>query len=319
VSWVSVSDDFADHPKFRHLDDDATALWIRALAFANRHLTDGIVPAVMLRDLSRSKSPEKVAAKLCSAAGISGKPLWSKVEGGYQIHDFHDYQPSARAVRARREDTSAKRAEAGRKGAENRWHKGGERTANESPADSQRMANGRQTDAQRMPADSPSPSPNPLPNPDPRSQPTVAPRPCAHEGSGDGGSSPDQDPSPADDGEPESSVPAPLALTSPGASPAKPKDRRKPQRPCPDDFRPSESNWEYAAERGLSRADVERAVPRFVNWHQARDNRFADWPKAFRNWLENTRPGEGEPTNGYRAPGLSTLQPPSQSWTARED
>ena len=111
---------------------------------------------------------------------------------------------------------------------------------------------------------------------------------------------------------------APLALTSPGAPPPEkqPRDRRKPQRPCPNDFRPSESNWDYAAERGLSRADVDRAIPRFVNWHQARDNRFADWPKAFRNWLENTRPGEGEPTGPRPLPGVSTLQPPSLCWEA---
>lgn len=316
MTWVSVSDDFTDHPKFRHLDDDATALWIRALAFANRHLTDGVVPAVMLRDLSRSKSPEKVAAKLCAASGITGKPLWSKVEDGYQIHDFHDYQPSARAVRSRREDTSAKRAESGRKGAESRWHNGGERVANESQTDSQRMANGRQTDSQRMASDSPSPSP--LPNPD-RSPPLGAPRAPTHTREGDG--DPEPEPSPPDDaeaGEPVADAVAPLALTSPGVSlPEKsPRDRRKPQRPCPDDFRPSESNWDYAAERGLSRADVDRAIPRFVNWHQARDNRFADWPKAFRNWLENTRPGEGEPTGPRPLPGVSTLQQPSQCWEA---
>ena len=151
------------------------------------------------------------------------------------------------------------------------------------------------------------------------SPPVGAPRAPTHTREGDGEPGPEPSPDDGDEaGEPVVVAVAPLALTSPGMSPPEkqPRDRRKPQRPCPDDFRPSESNWDYAAERGLSRADVDRAVPRFVNWHQARDNRFADWPKAFRNWLENTRPGEGEPTGPRPLPGVSTLQQPSQCWEA---
>lgn len=318
MTWVSVSDDFTDHPKFRHLDDDATALWIRALAFANRHLTDGVVPAVVLRDLSRSKSPEKVAAKLCAASGITGKPLWSKVEGGYQIHDFHDYQPSARAVRTRRDDTSAKRAESGRKGAEHRWQTDSqrmangkqtdsERMANDSPADGKRMANGWQTDSQRIASDSPSPSPSPspLPNPDLRSQPSVAPRPRAHEGTAP--DEPEGGPSPAAEA---------FALSPLDPEPAKGEPKRQRRSAIRDDFAPSESNRAFAVERGFSVAALERERLRFVNYWKSRGEPRADWSAGFRNWLDRADPsGNG---NG-RAPGLSTLQQPSQCWTARED
>lgn len=301
MTWVSVSDDFTDHPKFRHLDDDATALWIRALAFANRHLTDGVVPAVMLRDLSRSKSPEKVAAKLCAASGITGKPLWSKVEGGYKIHDFHDYQPSARAVRSRRDDTSAKRAESGRKGAESRWHNGGERVANESQTDSQRMANGRQTDSQRMASDSPSPSPSPspLPNPD-RPPPLGAPRAPTHTREGDGDAT---------------GRPPPLVLAPPDAT--KPK-RKAPETQCPEGFAPNAAGLARGAELGLPPDRIEHERRQFVDHAAATGRRMVDWQAAFRTWIGKAAEHSGGPPrpNGRSLPGLSTLQQPSQCWEA---
>jgi hypothetical protein len=182
LGWVRLSDDFYDHPKFVDAGPLALALWITGMGYCNRNLTDGLIP-------------KSVAARLVDFDGImldgggndlcgvvyddhdgqvASHALWqlllhglwhedghdcrSCVQPGprkYVVHDYLEYQPSAQEVR----DLAAKRASAGKRGAESRWGKAG--------AKASAMANGiAKPVAERWQNDAPNPNPNPNPNSD---------------------------------------------------------------------------------------------------------------------------------------------------------
>jgi general stress protein YciG len=104
MPWFKVDDSFYDHPKVFDAPDCAVALWTRAGTWSARNLTDGFVPA-------------KLPARLCddpdtAIRELTDRGLWRRAKGGYQFHEWTDYQPSAEKVR----DLRQKRADAGRKG-----------------------------------------------------------------------------------------------------------------------------------------------------------------------------------------------------------
>lgn len=98
--WVKIDDGFYDHPKVVAAGGLGTALFVCALSYSARHLTDGFIPAAQVRRLVDVEDPGEVAARLVEVG------LWEEGEGGYWIHDYLDYNPSAAEVGERR----AKRA-----------------------------------------------------------------------------------------------------------------------------------------------------------------------------------------------------------------
>lgn len=90
MTWFKVDDSFYDHPKVFDLPDSAVALWIRAGCWSARNLTDGFVPA-------------RMPARLCDDPDTAVKALvdsglWRRSKGGYQFHDWADYQPTREEV-----------------------------------------------------------------------------------------------------------------------------------------------------------------------------------------------------------------------------
>lgn len=118
MSWARIDDGFDDHPKVLALlecDDGAAAigLWTLCLTWAHRNTRKkGKVPGFLPASLPRRYLGVlgRDAAKLLVEAG-----LWDAADGGWQIHDFGQYLPTA--------ETSEARSAAGRKGAESRWAK----------------------------------------------------------------------------------------------------------------------------------------------------------------------------------------------------
>lgn len=104
MTWFKVDDSFHAHPKVLATEAAALGLWVVAGAWSSSNLTDGFVPD---HALPRLLPDSATLARQLVAAG-----LWRKVRGGYQFHDWNDFQPSAKDVREMRE----KRAAAGRKG-----------------------------------------------------------------------------------------------------------------------------------------------------------------------------------------------------------
>ena len=58
---------------------------------------------------------------LAVAEALVAAGLWESVPGGYRIHDFHDYNPTAADAKAYRQQVSQARAKAGTNGARVRW------------------------------------------------------------------------------------------------------------------------------------------------------------------------------------------------------
>src|SRR5207244_3359396 len=95
MTWISVDDHFADHPKVMALGRDRLAglgLWHVAAAYCSRYLTDGFVPAALLE----SQAPKRLAARMAEVG------LFTVCENGYQLHDWLEYNPARTKVLAER-------------------------------------------------------------------------------------------------------------------------------------------------------------------------------------------------------------------------
>lgn len=104
MTWVRVDDQFPDHPKLLRLGKQrlpAMGLWVTGLCYSARFLTDGFIPSAALPYGS------KRIAQLLVDVG-----LWGTADGGYQIHDYQDYQPTRQQVL----ETRARNAASGRRG-----------------------------------------------------------------------------------------------------------------------------------------------------------------------------------------------------------
>lgn len=108
MAWFKVDDKFHSHSKARKViadDPAALALWVVAGSWSSDNLQDGFVPDHQLPWLIPVGADE-LARKLVTAG------LWRRVRGGYQFHDFDDWNPTADEV----QDLRKKRSEAGRRG-----------------------------------------------------------------------------------------------------------------------------------------------------------------------------------------------------------
>lgn len=106
MGWVRLDDLFPEHPKV--LKAGAAAAWLHVcgVAYCARNLTDGFIPEAKVTGLADLKRVSSEAKRLVEAG------LWHKVEGGYMVHDYLDWQRSADEAKA----VSARRAAAGRRG-----------------------------------------------------------------------------------------------------------------------------------------------------------------------------------------------------------
>lgn len=129
--WFKVDDQLAVHPKVVSAGNAAMGLWLRAGAWCGAQLTDGRLPAAMVRALDGTPAEAK---RLVNAG------LWIEGEDCYHFHDWDDWQPS-------REQVLSERA-AGR-----------ERVARSRARAKERRTFG-VTDAERSATPSPSPSPD---------------------------------------------------------------------------------------------------------------------------------------------------------------
>lgn len=116
MSWVRLDDGIYDHPKLLTVEPADRLLYVWGLCWSSRHGTDGVIPAAAVPYLALFAGADTGAPERLVAAG-----LWHPLDaGGWSVHDFSDYQPSAAEVAEQRR----KRAEAGRVGgfrkAENR-------------------------------------------------------------------------------------------------------------------------------------------------------------------------------------------------------
>ncbi len=104
--WSKLDDALIDHRKIfragRLIGDNGPAIalgfYTVGLLWSNKHLTDGFLPEDVILGFPHVKQPRSVADALAKAA------LLDKVEGGYQIHDFDEYNPLAKTIKAKRKE-----------------------------------------------------------------------------------------------------------------------------------------------------------------------------------------------------------------------
>ncbi len=102
--WFKVDDSFQGHPKAVGISNDSLATWTRAGGWAAWQLTDGVVPAGMLLAVAGDAAdPEAVARDLVD------RRLWELAEGGWQFHDWTDYNPTRAQVLAKRKADAERR------------------------------------------------------------------------------------------------------------------------------------------------------------------------------------------------------------------
>lgn len=161
MAWVRLDDAFCDHPKFLAAGPLAGYMHICAIAWSNRNLQDGKVPYAQVERLVNWRG---IAHDLWQGELVGGGTdvdaldlaerlvaagLWEVVDGGYLIHDYHDYQPTSWEVRKARAKVAKERARAGKQGGSKPSSK---TEASRKQNDSKTTANG---DANRKPQPQP--------------------------------------------------------------------------------------------------------------------------------------------------------------------
>jgi hypothetical protein len=114
MSWVRLDDAYPRHPKILKAGAEAFILDVSAICHSNCYGTDGFIADEILHSLSPLvHDPSSTAARLV----VYGRWVRDEARGGYLIHDYLEYQPTAEEVAERRERLRT----AGQKGAAARW------------------------------------------------------------------------------------------------------------------------------------------------------------------------------------------------------
>ena len=141
MAWVKIDDHFDEHPKHAQVGPVGWGVWLAGLAYCNRNLTDGFIP-VSVAEAIGGKWRVRVEqedgriqvwqmGRSCGASGddLDGEwvtsllvqaKLWEVVDGGYLIHDYHEYQPSKEDLQRQYEQKSSAGAKGGKASAKAR-------------------------------------------------------------------------------------------------------------------------------------------------------------------------------------------------------
>ncbi len=126
MSWAKIDDRFLMNPKVMAAGLEGRALYLASILYAAGELTDGKVPRAAVRKLAALSDVENTDAAVERLITLN---LWEAdtegEAGDYLIHDYLDYNPCAKEAKEHKQNLSQKRAEAGRKGAANRWQTDG--------------------------------------------------------------------------------------------------------------------------------------------------------------------------------------------------
>jgi hypothetical protein len=96
MTWTRLPDDFTDRPTVLRLSRSARLLHVEALVWCNRLLTDGVIPANVLRRISDSADLDRDVAELADSG------LWTRLDDEAWRVDWSD-QELAEKVEARRQ------------------------------------------------------------------------------------------------------------------------------------------------------------------------------------------------------------------------
>lgn len=133
MPFAALDDGFHASPKVIRAGLDGTGLYARALSYCADQLTDGFVIYEWAAELARPTVRKKVTAAGLWIEVVGGETFSYVLEDGrhtvtipakgYFIPDYLEFNPARDVVLAKKDELSAKRSEAGKKGARARWAK----------------------------------------------------------------------------------------------------------------------------------------------------------------------------------------------------
>jgi hypothetical protein len=102
--------------------------------------------------------------------------------------------------------------------------------------------------------------------------------------------------------------PEPVVTTPPVGPPKQKRQRKEPERPLPNDWKPNDTHGRIATEEGT---DLNREAMKFRDHARANDRRQVDWDASFRKWLRSARDygGGKRDSDGYDLDALIGRRP----------
>jgi hypothetical protein len=97
-----LHEEAAGDGKLLALSDAAWRMWGMGLIYCQKNLTDGFIAAHAVASFGVRAPHKKVAEELCRAQVPGKAPLWKKVAGGFQVHDYLQWNDSREIVQAKR-------------------------------------------------------------------------------------------------------------------------------------------------------------------------------------------------------------------------
>jgi hypothetical protein len=105
MSWVRLDDACFTHPKLLAAGPEAAWFWVAIIGYCNRQKQrDGMLPDAAIGLVYPVKNAQRLIARLVELR------LLERIEGGYRVHDYDEYQ------RPPDDDLRRVRSEAGRRG-----------------------------------------------------------------------------------------------------------------------------------------------------------------------------------------------------------
>ncbi len=98
MTWVRIDDELPGNEKVDQAGLEAMGAWLLAGAWSSKRGTDGFIPTATALKIA----PLRVWHRLRDAKARHEHGLFEERPDGWQMHDFLDYNPSAREVEAER-------------------------------------------------------------------------------------------------------------------------------------------------------------------------------------------------------------------------
>lgn len=117
MGWVRIDDQAPRHEKLLKAGPAAAWLWVCGLAHCHAQLTNGVIlgSVLPLIGIPKGRRLGRLIGKLVAVG------LWEKVEGGYRVHDYLNYNQSKEIALANLKAAAARKA---------RWRASQERVKN---------------------------------------------------------------------------------------------------------------------------------------------------------------------------------------------
>lgn len=112
MAWVKLDDQAPRNAKLLRAGPSAAWMWVCGIAHCQAHMSEGFIAdeALSMIGVTGIARAKKLADVLVSCA------LFDRVDGGYVVHDYLDFNETREEALARKRSLKAKRAASGRLG-----------------------------------------------------------------------------------------------------------------------------------------------------------------------------------------------------------